>query len=397
VQITTKEQFLKYITRTSTIPKGVEGYTPTTLVVDMFEKLDAVNWSDPTLRVLDPCFGFGSFLFYAYLRLKEFHSEEHILNNMLYGIEIEKFRYTLVKTKLGIKNLYHGDFLNPNNDIQQVLDMKFDCVLGNVPYQAETNGNSRPIWDKFVLKAFDHLVEGGYLVMIHPSGWRNVDGRFSEVRDLLLGKQMEYLEIHNEKDGLRTFGANTRYDWYVAKNIEKEIDTTTVLFEDGIIQDINLIDLPFIPNHSYKKVTSLVAEPGEETVEIIRDSSYHTQRQHISSTKTKVFKYPVVYTVSKSNGPSFKWSSKNDVGHFNVPKVIWGNSAATGFYTDNEGKYGLTEFAYAIADSPDNLGKIHKVLVDNYEELSSLTNLVGSGINYKVLATFRKDFWKEFV
>jgi hypothetical protein len=276
--------------------------------------------------------------------------------------------------------------------------MKFDVIVGNPPYQMVTNGNSTPVWDRFVLKSFELLKENGYLSMVHPAGWRNVTGRFTDVRDVLLSKQMEYLEIHNISDGLRTFGASTRYDWYLVKNVEETATNTIVNFEDGRIEHLLLDKLSFIPNHSYDRVKSLITKEGEERVTLLHSrSAYGTDKKNVSIVNDEEFKYPVAYHVSKNTGVSLRWSSTNQNGHFGVPKIIWGNSARTGFYLDKLGEYGLTQFTYGLVDSPENLEKIIEVLDKNYDEISSMTNVVGSGINYKVISTFRKDFWKEFV
>jgi hypothetical protein len=277
--------------------------------------------------------------------------------------------------------------------------MKFDVIVGNPPYQTETAGNSRPIWDKFVKKSFSILNDNGYLTLVHPAGWRNVGGRFTDTKDLLLSKQMEYLEIHNEKDGLRTFGAKTRYDWYVVKNADKSKKKALVKFEDGVEKKIDTTNISFIPNHSYDKIASLIASPDEETVKILANSSYHIQRPHVSKTKSKKFKHPVVYTVNKNNEPTFFWSSKNDLGHFGYPKLIGMPATGTGFYLDETGEYAMTQFAYAIVDTVPNLKKIKKVMhnLDFLQWMESSTSLGTNGINYKIFSTFRKDFWREFI
>jgi hypothetical protein len=103
MEIRTREQYISYIRRTSTIPQGLDGSTPIKQIEEMVDKLP-LDWSNSNLKILDPGFGFGGYLFFVYLKLIQFHSEEHILNNMLYGVEIEDFRFELVKHKLKIKN-----------------------------------------------------------------------------------------------------------------------------------------------------------------------------------------------------------------------------------------------------------------------------------------------------
>ena len=281
-------------------------------------------------------------------------------------------------------------------------DMKFDVIVGNPPYQTQVGpSKTEPMWDKFVKQSFEILNDEGYLILVHPSGWRNVDGRFADVRDLLLSKQIEYLEIHNEKDGLQKFGAETRYDWYVVKNVPSKNKNTLVKFEDGVEKKIDITNIPFIPNHSYDKVTSLIAKPNEETVEVMYSSSnYETRKQYVSKTQSKKFRYPVVYTINSDSVPTLYWSSDNSYGHFNVPKLIWSNGriSSVGSYVDDKGIYALTQFAYAIVDSPKNLKQIKKAFDSKeFRELMYACSVGQLMINYKIISTFRKDFWKEFV
>jgi hypothetical protein len=93
------------------------------------------------------------------------------------------------------------------------------------------------------------------------------------------------------------------------------------------------------------------------------------------------------------------FSTTKNNGHFGVSKLIWSNGMASTPFIDFDGGYGLTQFAYAIIDDVDNLPLIKKVL-----DSDIFLNLIGycymsSGDRYnrKILATFRKDFWREFL
>lgn len=63
------------------------------------------------------------------------------------------------------------------------------------------------------------LLPNGYLLFVHPSGWRKPNtekGKFFGLYELMTKQnQMLYLEIHGIKDGQKTFKCGTRYDWYV--------------------------------------------------------------------------------------------------------------------------------------------------------------------------------------
>ena len=243
------------------------------------------------------------------------------------------------------------------------------------------------------------LNKNGYLVFVHPSGWRNIDGKFKNVQKEIFNRNLQYLEIHNEKDGLKTFSSETRYDWYILKN-EKVIKTTTsIKFQDGKASIINVIGLEFIPNGEFEKIFSLIANDNEERCKVIHDYSiYETRKPWMSRTKDNQFKYPCVYTVNAKSEITYYYSSEKK-GHFDIPKFIWSNGriSSIGSYVDDKGEYGLTQFAYAIIDTPQNLQQIKKIfdskLFRNLMELCAVGQLT---INYKIIAEFKKDFYKVF-
>jgi hypothetical protein len=398
-KIIDKDSYIKYTNRIQN--KGSDGCTPVILIDDMVNKID-LDWSNPNLRILDPCFGFGGYLFFVYLKLKQYHSDEHILNNMLYGIEIEPFRFTLVKEKFKIKNLCNDDFLNPTKELKEILNMKFDAIVGNPPYQMQVGPNkTETIWNKFVIRAINHTKDSGYISLIHPSGWRNIDGKFKDLQELVLSKDLIYLEIHNEKDGLKTFGAETRYDWYVLKNSNTTNFQTKIKFQSGDFINIDVKNLQFIPNDDYEFLKTLIANENEESVDLLYSRSFYgTDKPNTSNIKDTNFIHPCVYTVTSENIPTLFYSSLNNKGHFGIPKLIWSNGriSSIGSYIDNDGNFGLTQFAYAIADDVKTLPLIKKAF-DNPKFRKLMENCaVGQlTINYKVLSTFRKDFWKEFI
>lgn len=304
--------------------------------------------------------------------------------------------------------------------------MKFDCVIGNPPYQIKVGKRkTEPLWQRFVEKSFELVKDGGVVSLIHPSGWRNIKGRFKAVKETICSKNLKYLEIHNENDGLKTFGAETRYDWYVCQNSDKTRDAL-VKFQDGKMERINCQELPMIPNKNLPLFQSLLAKEGEERCEVIYSrsaygtdkahtnkergeekcevihsfSAYETRKPWLSKNKNEQYKYPCVYTVNSKSKPSFFYSNTNGNGHFGQPKVIWSNGriSSIGNLVDRNGEYGLTQFSYAIVDSPENLDNI-KLALDSIEYKTLMEDLaVGMlTVNYKILSLFRKDFWREFV
>ena len=89
--------------------------------------------------------------------------------------------------------------------------------------------------------------------------------------------------------------------------------------------------------------------------------------------------------------------SSEKKGHFDIPKVIWSNGAASYPVIDETGKYALTQFSYAVVDEIENLGNIKRAMEsERFLHLMTYVN-VGHRYNYKVIGMMKKDFWKEFI
>jgi len=245
------------------------------------------------------------------------------------------------------------------------------------------------------------LKEGGYLSLIHPSGWRNIEGKFSDIKKIIKNKKLHFLSINNEKKGMEVFGAETRFDYYLLENTVNDGILTEITFQDGTIDEVNLNTLEFIPNGSLSEVESLIARDGEEKVELIYSrSAYGTDKSNVSKVQENDFIYPCVYTVNYLSEPTFHYSNTNENGHFGVPKVIWSNGriSSVGSYIDETGEFALTQFAYAISDDVENLPYIKRALDSTrFKKLMELCAVGQLTINHKVISTFRKDFWREFI
>ena len=250
-----------------------------------------------------------------------------------------------------------------------------------------------------MVRAIDNLVEDGYLVAVHPSGWRNATGAFKNVQNLLKERQMTYLNINNYKKGFETFGAYTDYDYYCLKNVLGTNIKTKIVDIDNEITEIDISEMPFIPKCNVREVLSLIAKDGEEKINLLFNSMYHHQRPHMNKTQTNEFPYPCAQNVNNEGVVSCVWySNTNERGHFEIPKVIFGRKNC-GVYIDETGEYGMAEDCGAIIDDVENLVFIKKALKSEHfiKNIMGFRESFGDKYSKKIIATFRKDFWKEFV
>jgi hypothetical protein len=390
-----------------------EVMTPLSLVREMLDTLPKEVWSNPNLKWLDPANGAGTFPYVVIYRLMNGLSDwekdiekryKHIVENMIYTCELQSRNVFLWLCGVDPKdeyttNSYWGSFLDAEFDyhMKNVWGIdKFDIVIGNPPYQEQVGENkTQSLWNYFVKKSNEKLNNNGYMVMVHPSGWRSVGGIYKDVQNLLKNNLI-FLSMNDEKEGQRIFNATTNFDYYCYhKNI---VTKTKIKDQNQNIIEIDLSSYEFIPNGEFLLFNKLISKDSDRVNILYSRSTYGTDKVNMSRVSDVSFKYPCVYTIIK-DGTINKWWSNTKNGHFGIPKVIWTNGMASPPTLDIEGKYGLTQFSYAIIDDVNNLEDIKKCM--NSEKFISLMKLcyMGNGNRFdrKVLSTFRKDFWKEFI
>ncbi len=384
-----------------------EVFTPIPLIEDMLNALPPEAWANKNLKWLDPSCGTCNFNLVIKERLmqglkKEIpdytEREKWILEQMIYGVDIQERNAILGKMRLDPENKYKTHIEAHDSLAFDFWDLKFDIVVGNPPYNNDSGnqGAGNTLWDKFVIMVFEKITKPtGYICLVHPSLWRKPGHKMRSVI-----KNIHYLEIHSDEDGQRIFGAQTRYDWYIASpSVKPKDDKTRVKDQNGKVMDIDLAKMSFIPNCEFDLVEKLLAKNGEKRLKVINDrSSYGADKEWVSKDKTDEYKYPCVYMVRVNNEPELRWSKTNNNGHFGIPKVIYGSGVATGVLVDSDGEYGMTQWASGIVAPSSELKDIAKaILSDKFQEFRGALSMSKIEINSSVLSLFRKDFWREFL
>ena len=202
--------------------------TPPKLARAMLDLLPAHVWSEPDYVWLDPFSKSGVFLREVATRLLDglagwepdyVMRREHIFRNMIYGTSITEMTgvlsrrsvycsadasgtHSVVRFDTPEGNLpfvaaqhefdtgrcrlcnapedlergearenYAYSFIHGVYPTKEMTSMKFDVIVGNPPFQIDSDGNTRtmPIYQKFVDQAI--ALDPRYLVMITPSRW----------------------------------------------------------------------------------------------------------------------------------------------------------------------------------------------------------------------------------
>ena len=398
--------------------------TPIRLVREMLDKLPPEIWSDPSKTFLDPACSTGTFLLEIVRKLNiglasqmpdQTERLKHILTKQVWGLELSRvpllmtnaaFEKLFINTTgiVGEVNIYHANALD---GAEEIKDMKFDVVVGNPPYQAparsdknkgKATGNA--IWHKFVDMAISEMLkDDGYLCFVHPAGWRKPQTKSAQFNGMygrmVSDNHMIYLSIHDTKDGIKTFGAGTRYDWYVIQKGKSGL--TEINDQSGLISTHRLDTFPWLPNEKIDEISDMLATEPE--LNILWGCSHHSSTARkkgvLSKEETPIFKYPVVHS-TPAKGTRYFYANRNTGAHFGTPKAIFGESGINDVIIDIEGEYGMTECAMAIAiDSHEDGEELKEYLMgDKFAEVLRATKWGNFRIDWRMFRDFKQGFWR---
>lgn len=260
-----------------------EVFTPPKLANQILDLLPSEIWQDETATFLDPATKSGVFLREIHKRLikgleKKIPDKQarinHILTKQIFGIAITELTANLSRRTLYCSRLANGkhsivdnfndefgniQFLSTKHDWQKgkcifcganqkindrdeelethayqfihnanpkkILNMKFDVIIGNPPYQMETIGHgkqAKPIYHKFIQQA--KKLNPRFLTMIIPARWYAGGMGLDEFRDEMLNdKRISHLvDFKNSSDVFPGLMWQVGFVIFYGKEITKE-------------------------------------------------------------------------------------------------------------------------------------------------------------------------------
>ena len=200
--------------------------------------------------------------------------------------------------------------------------------------------------------------------------------------------------IHDTKDGMSTFKCGTRYDWYVIKKTPS-VANTIVKDEQGVTTLIDMKEWSWLPNSNFDLIRSILAERGEPKCNVIQSmSSYEPRKSWMSNEFDDEFMYPVIHSTTKKE-VRYKFSNRNDNGHFGVSKVIFGDSGINEPINDVDGDYGMTQHAIGIevrdTEEADNV--ITALKSNVFAEVIKSCSWSTFAIEWNMFSDFKRDFY----
>jgi len=286
--------------------QGADNTTPMPLVQEIIEKIPDEVWKDTSTTILDPAAGSGTFLVAAYWKMIQAgDTHENIISNRLFACEINLVYLKIIKDKLGIKNIYNKDFL------QIDLDMKFDIIIGNPPYNSEKKTGRSNLYQKFVDKSCKLITSSGKILFITPQGWLNIGSAdFKAYRENII----EGVKILSKSEANQFFpNVGSTFSYYIISNGALKGDTT--LFHNCNSR-VNLKGLDFLPKDLNKTSLNIFKKVFKDTPTAGFNRDYELGYYKVGDDKSelpnKVQKYKM-YAGDKIQYTSMKHSKFSDI------------------------------------------------------------------------------------
>ncbi len=304
--------------------------TPPALANEMLDVLPVEVWLKPDYRWLDPACKSGVFLREVAARLLEglaawerdfAKRREHIYRRMLWGAPITEMTGIIARRTLYYSrdaagrnsvvpfatedgNLpfvpVHHDFkdgrctlCNAPEDLERgdtrenyayafihrayptegMGDMKFDVIVGNPPYQIDSDGNTRtmPVYQKFVARAL--AMEPRHVLMITPARWFSGglgldDFRARMLRDKRIKKIVDYPGLFECFPGVEIKGGVSYFLW--SRDYDGECEVVTV--REGVAsapmtRALDEFDV-FVRSNAAVPILRKIRAKGEPTLDV---------------------------------------------------------------------------------------------------------------------------------
>jgi len=323
-----------------------EVFTPPELIHKMLDKLPKEVWTNPSLKWLEPSSGIGNFMMIVYIRLMkglelwepdQKKRSNHIIQHMLYMVEINKVNCKIAKQIFGAKvNLFCEDFLswNPSSNTPYL----FDCIIGNPPFQdpvtnkKHKTGSKSKLYERILLKSIEMLRPRGLLAFITPDNL--FSGKGVKGYHALLKEHVLFVSLN--ETNRQYFPTIQQYICYfVLEKVEYPKKDRHTMIENGK-GDIFRVELQERELNPVRNWTVKTERLIEKYISTVRNNAVYNRGDPISSYKGS--KYPIIYNPAEK----LYTDEKRQAVGYGIPKiVIFAISPQLAFETDYTGKYGV--------------------------------------------------------
>lgn len=330
-----------------------EVFTPPALILKMLGLFPKSVWSNPDLKWLDPSCGTGNFMILIYQRLmtgltkafsKEDERSEHIIKNMLYMVELNSKNVGICRQLFGSDaNIVCSDFLADKKFFSSNLvsgsgsgsdsEIKFDCIIGNPPFQEDTDmkgpGGKSKLYERIFIKSLDNMLKtGGYLSFIVPDNMFSGNGNVAY--NAIIKNHVEFVSFNDENQSFFPGIQQTVCYFFMKKTGS---NSSLIEDNDGHHFKLQLEDRPVNPVRNW---TLHIEKLVKKYIGNVKNDAVYNRGKPLSSYNGT--KYSVIYTPSKK----LRTNKLDSAVGLGIRKaVIFAISPKLEYEMDYTGKYGV--------------------------------------------------------
>lgn len=323
---------------------------------------DSVFLKD-NVRILTPACGHTTEADVVVKKMKALGRTDQEIQDSIYLIDKYKV-FTKDAVRKGYKNVFKANFLDWS------IDLKFDVIIGNPPYQGtntvsddRTQPKNHNLWTKFIHKSFEIVKDEGYVAFVTPDSWMSPT---NDVFQLFKENQLHAVDVECGQ----YFNVGSSFTSWIAQKTPVTKDTK---FNNV---SVNLKDFPYLPRdlNNTLEIHKKVINSNFNTLDIKGDTTCHSSKDVVSKTKSQEFCFELLHTNAQTRYGKIK--SK----YFDNNKIMW---TLSGYYKPkiDLGTTGFTEVNQAI-------------IVADQKEADAVYSYMNSKLYYFMVTTAK---WSGFL
>ena len=339
-----------------------EVHTPYVFLSKMLSSIPVEIAKNKNSKWLDAGAGRGNFSFCLFIILFNLlkdviddpdERKHHIINNMIYMVEINENNILHLREKFGEKaNIYHEDYL------QWTTDLQFDFIIGNPPYNSggvkkvptntviDKKEDGKTIWPDFLKRNISLLKEGGMMNVIVPSIWMKPDK--AGMYELLLKYKIEKLHAWNASAVMKIFNYQVQTPLCDFLLIKSENQGTIELYDNQKKEYVDFklkenIPIPLCFASIVNKFLVLREKYGKLKINKSNMPQKGTVLKDIFSLTHPFQNVHTTIINKETNKPQLQFKYSDDEQPFyGEPKIIMAHKMYGFPYVDKTGEYGIS-------------------------------------------------------
>ena len=257
--------------------------------------------------------------------------------------------------------------------------------MGNPPYNlsgSKSHGEKNS-YVHFSLKALDLLKKDGYLLFIHPPGYRipkKIKATQVDLNAIYLSNKVHFIRMYDVPTILKLMKVMINLDYILLEKTPNKKHKTQIIGTNGKKYQAELEVGKMVPNFGYSILDKLRKEAIKKgNLDIISSSQHHHMRIKDNKDKSKK-RYKNVHLIKKKGVKIYHSYKKHNL--HDKPKLLINALGKPYILDDTKGKYGFTQSQVCLKD----LREIDKVFIKSslFQYIQYATRITGNNLNTRM-------------